>query len=59
MVSINLLVISALFKHKGMPPPGCTVPPTKYNPLYKFEKFGWRKKAAIVEFELVPYNEPK
>jgi len=42
---INSSTILAEDNANGMPPPGCTLPPQKYNPLMSLEKFGGLKKA--------------
>jgi hypothetical protein len=44
---------------RGTPPPGWTLPPTKYKPLIFEESFACRKKAALEEFEALPYKAPK
>ena len=46
--------IAALCKQSGMPPPGCTLPPTKNKFGYKRLKLGCRRNADILSLELVP-----
>jgi hypothetical protein len=50
----NLETIFAEERHKGMPPPGWTVPPVKYKPFIFLEKFGCLLKAAKILLELAP-----
>jgi hypothetical protein len=45
-------------RHRGIPPPGCTLPPTKYNPPMSLRKFPCRLNEAYRLFELLPYSEP-
>lgn len=40
--AIKRETIFALFSASGIPPPGCTVTPEKYNPFNDFEKLGCR-----------------
>lgn len=41
-------------KQSGIPPPGCTLPPTKYNPLISLLKLAWRLNDAYRLLELLP-----
>jgi len=52
--SVSSVAIRALNKHKGMPPPGCTLPPQKYSPLSKVDRLRCLRNAANVLFELAP-----
>ena len=45
-VSLTEATIFADNKANGIPPPGCTLPPTKYKCLMLLLKLAWRKKAA-------------
>ncbi len=45
-------------RHKGIPPPGWTLPPQKYKFLILGEKFGCLKNAANLLLELFPYKAP-
>ena len=56
--SISLPVIPADIRNKGIPPPGCTLPPVKYKPFSLLLKLGCLRKAAYLELLLVPYREP-
>jgi hypothetical protein len=51
-------MILAEDKARGIPPPGCTLPPTKYNSLMVFEKFACLKNAAYLLLEEFPYKAP-
>ena len=39
---------------KGTPPPGWTLPPTKYKSLILEELLACRKNAALAEFDALP-----
>jgi len=52
--SINSEVMRALKRHRGIPPPGCTLPPQKYKPLSFVLRLRCRKKAERVLLELAP-----
>ena len=51
-------IILAESNAKGIPPPGCTDPPQKYKFFSWVEKLGWRKNAANLVLELLPYKAP-
>ena len=51
---INSDTIFAEFKHNGIPPPGCTLPPQKYKFLIFLEKLGCLKNADISELLELP-----
>jgi hypothetical protein len=45
-------------RQRGIPPPGCTLPPVKYKFLKRELKLGWRRNAENRPLELGPYNDP-